>query len=99
MEESLWQWCHTSIKKNKKKTVPHTSPQPTSNSHFLLSADFIEFIALPPFPHTYSTFHFASLPAQPDNTERRMLLLLYRPLKITHPSLPSTAGLTASCSQ
>lgn len=41
----------------------------------------------------------SSLPVQPVMTERGMLLVLYRPLKITHPSLPSRAGLTASCSQ
>ncbi len=45
------------------------------------------------------SWFLSSLPVQPVMTARGMLLVLYRPLKITHPSLPSMAGLTASCSQ
>lgn len=52
------------------------------------------------FLHTSSGSRFLStLPAQLLMTEWGMLLVLYRPLKITHPSLPSEAGLTAPSGQ
>lgn len=99
--------CGEAVTPPKKKTKHthfyfHTSSHYSCYFHFFLQfhrAAYIILLLLPRSSGGFSPWFLSSLLVQSVITESGMLALLYRPLKITHPSLPSTAGLTARSSQ
>lgn len=100
---SLCRRRHVNTTKEKNKHTHfyfHTSSHCSCYFHFFLQFHRAAYIILSVSSQRRWLLSFlSSLLVQSVITESGMLALLYRPLKITHPSLPSTAGMTARSSQ